>query len=289
MKAIERAWRGGRSEWRMHAVSALSAAVAFLCLSFALLIVVNIDQLERRWDSVGRMTAYVIDGTTEADAVQIVRALKSTDDVAHVRYLSSEVSRSEMLEHATTALLQSLPHAAFPASLEIALEPEVKPARAQEIASQLGAHPRVEAVETYAHWTRQVSKFADAANIVAVGLSLIVFLAVVTVVSSSTKLLLERRRNEVEVLRIVGATSEYVRRPFMVEGALQGGFGALAAVLLAAVLFNLFRAQFSEQMTVLLGMSPRFLPWFVNGSLVLVGAMLGGLAAFMSLRRSFQT
>lgn len=289
MKAIERAWRGGRSEWRMHAVSALSSTVAFLCLAFALLIVVNLAQLEQRWESIGRMTAFVTDGTTEAEAMQIARALKVTDGVEHVRYLSSEVARSEMLEHATTPLLESLPHAAFPASLDIALGAKLDPDRAQTIASQLNSHPRIESVETYAHWTRQVAKFAQAANVVAFGLSLIVFLAVVTVVSSSTKLLLERRRNEVEVLRIVGATSEYVRRPFMLEGAMQGGLGALGAVFLAAVLFALFRTQFEEQVTVLVGMSPRFLPWFVNASLVVAGTLLGGLAALLSLRRSFQT
>lgn len=289
MKAVERAWRGGRSEWRMHAVSALSATVAFLCLSFALLIVVNLSRLEHRWASIGKLTAFVVDGTSEADAMQVSRALKASSGVAGVRYVSSELAKSEMLEHSATPLLESLPPAAFPAALEIELQADVDAARAREIANKLGQHPGIESVETYAHWTQQVSKFAEAANIVAGILSLIVFLAVVTVVSSSTKLLLERRRNEVEVLRIVGATTDYVRRPFMVEGAMQGALGAACAVTLTGVLFALFRAQFDEQVTVLLGISPRFLPWFFTAGLVVVGGVLGSLASFLSLRRSFES
>lgn len=288
MKAVERAWRGGRSEWRMHAVSALSATVAFLCLAFALLVVVNLSRLEQRWASIGRLTAFVIENTTESDAMQISRALKATPGVQTVRYVSPELAKSEMLEHSATPLLESLPTAAFPAALEIELDASVSADRARDIAAKLGQHPGVESVETYAHWTQQVSKFAEAANILAGFLSLIVFLAVVTVVSSSTKLLLERRRNEVEVLRIVGATSDYVRRPFMVEGAMQGGLGAACAVALTGLLFTLFRAQFEEQVTVLLGMTPRFLPWFLTAGLVGVGAGLGSLASFLSLRRSFE-
>ncbi len=289
MKAVERAWRGGRSEWQMHAVSAISAAVAFLCLAFALLVVVNLSRLEQHWASIGKLTAFVVERTTEADAMQISRALKATPGVQAARYVSSEVAKSEMLEHSATPLLESLPTAAFPAAVEVELDASVSPERAREIAAKLSQHPGIESVETYAHWTQQVSKFAEAANVLAGFLSLIVFLAVVTVVSSSTKLLLERRRNEVEVLRIVGATSEYVRRPFMVEGALQGGLGAACAVAVTGALFALFRAQFDEQVTVLLGMSPRFLPWFLTMGLVVVGAGLGCMASFLSLRRSFES
>lgn len=289
MKAVERAWRGGRGEWRMHAVSAVSAAVAFLCLAFALLVVVNLSRLERHWASIGKLTAFVVERTTESDAMQISRALKATPGVHTVRYVSPEVAKSEMLEHSATPLLESLPTAAFPAAIEVELEAGLGSERAKEIAAKLGQHPGIESVETYAHWTQQVSKFAEAANILAGFLSLIVFLAVVTVVSSSTKLLLERRRHEVEVLRIVGATSEYVRRPFMVEGAMQGGLGAAAAVAVTGALFVLFRSQFDEQVTVLLGMSPRFLPWFLTAGLVAVGAGLGSLASFLSLRRSFES
>jgi cell division transport system permease protein len=287
MKAVERAWRGGRSEWQMHAVSALSATVAFLCLAFALLVVVNLHNLEQRWMSIGRLTAFVVDNTSEAEAMHIARALKATEGVEDVRFVSSELARSEMLENGSTELLETLPPAAFPAALEITLSAHIESTRALAIAAKLEQHPGVEAVETYAHWTQQVSKFAKAANLLAVFLSVIVFLAVVTVVSSSTKLLLERRRNEVEVLRIVGATSEYVRRPFLVEGAMQGAAGAAFAVVVSALLFVAFRAQFSEQVTVLLGMAPRFLPWFVMVGLVLVGGMLGSLASLFSLRRSF--
>lgn len=289
MKAVERAWRGGRSEWQMHAVSAVSAAVAFLCLAFALLVVVNLSRLERHWASIGKLTAFVVERTTESDAMQISRALKATPGVHTVRYVSSEVAKSEMLEHSATPLLESLPTAAFPAAIEVELEGGLSSERAKEIAAKLSQHPGIESVETYAHWTQQVSKFAQAANILAGFLSLIVFLAVVTVVSSSTKLLLERRRHEVEVLRIVGATSDYVRRPFMVEGAMQGGLGAACAVAVTGALFLLFRSQFDEQVTVLLGMSPRFLPWFLTAGLVAVGAGLGSLASFMSLRRSFES
>jgi cell division transport system permease protein len=287
MKALERAWRGGRSEWRMHALSAMSASLAFLCLVFALLLVINLRGIENRWRSAGRVSAFLTQQATEEQANQVVRALNKTADVEDVRYVSAEAARSQLLDATPSTLLEALPREAFPSSLEIQFSSTIDPLRRVSVVDQLKKLPGIESIETYENWTSRLARFAEAASMVAGALALVVFLAVVTVVSSSTKLMLERRRNEVEVLRIVGATSEYVSRPFMLEGALQGGFGALMAVLGALAVFLFLGSHFDEQLQLLLGIRPRFLPWFMSVGLVSAGAALGGCAAILSLRRSF--
>jgi cell division transport system permease protein len=287
MRAIDRAWRGAKSEWRMHAVSALSSSVAFLCLAFALLMVTNLTRLETRWQTAGQLSAYLEPSAHAAQVAEVVRALRNTRGVATARHLPAETARTEMLEASPTTLLEVLPSGAFPSSVEVELEPNISPDRARVIVQQLKALPDVESVETYGAWTARVSRFVRAANVVAVCLTLIVFLAVVTVVSSTTKLMLERRRDEVEVLRTVGATSEYVRRPFLLEGAIQGAFGALGALVLCGGVFGFLDSRFDAELTLLLGIEPTFLPFAVNVGLVGTGAVLGGLAAFLSLRKSF--
>jgi cell division transport system permease protein len=96
---------------------------------------------------------------------------------------------------------------------------------------------------------------------------------------------LQRRRIEVEVLKLVGATDAYVRRPFVFEGAAQGGMGATLAVLLLGVLFLTVRSQVDPSLFALLGVEPAFLPWSVAALLVGLGALLGAGAALFSLRK----
>jgi cell division transport system permease protein len=261
--------------------------VAFLCLAFALLIVTNLERLEQRWQTAGQLSAYLRAGAAPLAVNDIVKALGSTSGVESVRYLASETARSEMLQASPTQLLESLPSAAFPASLEIELQQEIDKDRLAIIVKQLQALPSVESVETYASWTARVSRFVGAANLVALCLTCVVFLAVATVVSSTTKLMLERRREEVEVLRIVGATSDYVRRPFLMEGAVQGALGALGALLLCALVFGFLSARFDSELMLLLGVQPRFLPLLMNVGLVVMGGLLGSVAAYLSLRKAF--
>jgi cell division transport system permease protein len=116
-------------------------------------------------------------------------------------------------------------------------------------------------------------------------LALVVLAAVASVVSSTIRLTLERRRIEVEILKLVGATDAYVRRPFVIEGAAQGGIGATAALLLLGVLYAIMRSHFDGALGTLLGYSPRFLPWTLSLGIIVVGALLGAAAAHLSLRR----
>jgi cell division transport system permease protein len=73
-------------------------------------------------------------------------------------------------------------------------------------------------------------------------LAAVVFAAVVSVVASTIRLTLQRRRIEVEVLKLVGATDDYVGRPFVIEGAVQGALGSFLAIVLVFVLFLVVRS-----------------------------------------------
>jgi cell division transport system permease protein len=121
-----------------------------------------------------------------------------------------------------------------------------------------------------------------------VALSVIVLLAVVSVVSSTIRMALQRRRAEVEVLKLIGATDSYVRGPFVLEGAAQGTLGALFALCLVGALYAFLRNTFEAYFTALLGVDPRFLPWTLMAGLLLAGAALGAGAAHLSLRRQLE-
>ena len=114
----------------------------------------------------------------------------------------------------------------------------------------------------------------------------VVLAAVVSVVSSTIRMSLQRRRIEVEVMKLVGATDSYVRSPFVVEGAAQGGFGALFAILLLGVLFGIVQSHFDGDPGGAARRDARCsCRWTVVLGLVASGALLGAIAAYGSLRK----
>ena len=285
MTPIERAWRGTKNDWRLHALSVFSVAVAFVCLASALLVVVNVSHVRDRWSGTGRASVYLKKGAEREQIVNIERALRASDGVTDVKFVSSDDARHELTGQSDDPIIDALPSEAFPASLEVSIETELASARLEKLAAQLGVLPAVERVETYSAWSDRLAALL-AGGVTASGLlALVVLAAVVSVVSSTIRLALQRRQIEVEVLKLVGATDEYVRGPYVVEGAAQGALGATLALLLLGSLFAIVQSHFDASFATLIGITPSFLPWSIALGLVISGGLLGALAALLSVRR----
>jgi cell division transport system permease protein len=253
-------------------------------MAAALIVVVNVESLRDAWARSGRASVYLKPGTNHEAAAEIEQALRGTPKVKAVRYVSSDASRSEVLDGRTDPVLAALPTEAFPASIEVSLDDDASQARVRQLADTLSALPAVESVETYQSWTERLGSLLRAGAAASALLAGVVLAAVVSVVASTIRLTLQRRRIEVEVLKLVGATDHYVRRPFIIEGAVQGAVGSLLAVLLVGVLFLIVQHRFDAELGTLIGVSPRFLPWPVSGAMIASGGIFGALAAYVSLR-----
>jgi cell division transport system permease protein len=280
-----RTWRAGRGAARLHLLSIFSLAVAFVCLASALLVVTNVAAVRDRWSRAGRATIYLRDGATDAEVASITAALEGTRGVKKVRHVTSLEARREVIADEQDKALAQLPAAAFPSSLEVGFGDEVGDDELGNMALKLRSLPAVETVETYQRWTERLSSLLGGGVTASACLAVIVLCAVVSVIGSTMRLLLHRRRAEVEVLKLVGATDAFVRRPFVIEGATQGAAGATAALLLLGVLYLIVRGRFDQELSGLLGVSPSFLPWHLALGMVALGGALGACTALVSLRK----
>jgi cell division transport system permease protein len=282
--SFERAKRGLYAEWRLHALSVVSLAVAFVCLGAALLVVTNLHALKERWGRTGRASIYLKDNAAPAQVEAIVTALKSTPEVKGVRYLSPADAKV-VVNGAADPTMKNLPQEAFPASIEIDVADGTSEPEIQAIVGKLGALPAVEGVETYGTWTERLGSLLHGGTLAAAALAAIVFGAVLAVVGSTMRLALTRRRTEVEVLKLVGASDSFVKTPYILEGTFQGAIGSAAAVAVLGLLFFFVRSRLDADLTSLLGLDPTFLPVPVAIGMVATGALLGAMGGALGLRR----
>ena len=282
-----RARRGMIREWRLHLLSVFSLAVAFVCLGSALLVVSNLRAIEERWAHAGRASIYLKDTATQDDVDAFKTALAKVPAVTAVHYVSAGQARSDFgtRDMPNDAELAALPVESFPASIEIEVRPETSDAEIADLVSKLKMLPSVDDVETYQAWTARLARLVRGGVAAAALLAVVVFAAVLAVVGSTIRLALQRRRTEVEVLKLVGATDRFVKGPFVVEGGVQGALGAVGALGLLAVLFVVVRARLDGELASLMGVEPAFLPWQVALGMVAVGALLGSVAALTSLHK----
>jgi cell division transport system permease protein len=285
LSTASRAWRGGRADWKLHVLSAFSLAVAFVCLGSALLVVFNIDSVRERWARAGRASIFLREGTSDQTAAELRRALEQTAGVMSVRYVSPADARQEVVGDTPEGTIAQLPTDAFPASLEVEVAATTSDTDLASITDKLRKISAVESVELYQRYSDKLRALLQAGVIASLVLALVVFATVVSVVASTVRLAMQRRKVEVEVLRLVGASEQYVRRPFVVEGCVQGAAGSAVALALLGILYLLVREHVQSVLQMMLGVSPTFLPWYAVMGLVALGVALGGTASHFSLKR----
>jgi cell division transport system permease protein len=262
----------------------LSVAIAFVCLASALLVIANIQELQARWSHTGRASVYLQPNAEASEVDAIAVALRGTRGVVQVNHVSSESARDELLRSGDE-ILAGLPAEAFPASLEVRVFDPERSGALGRMAEQLRFLPKVEAVETYEAWGERLGALLGSALVAAAILACVVLGTVASVVGATIRLSLQRRRLEVQVLKVVGATDDYVRRPFVIEGAAQGALGATAALAVVVVLFLAGYARFDSEFSLLLGAPPTFLPWYAVVGLVALGTLMGATSAHFSVKK----
>ncbi len=280
-----RTWRPGRSDFRVQVLSVLSLSVAFVCLIAALLVVTNLSAVRERWSRAGRATIYLRENASETAIGDLEHALSATPGVKKVRHVTSTEARREVVFDEGDQALASLPASAFPASLEVGFTDQVSEADLEAMTVKLRSLPAVETVETYRRWTDRLSSLLESGVSASLCLALVVLCAVMSVIASTMRLLLHRRKIEVEVLKLVGATDAFVRRPFVMEAAMQGAMGAFLAIIIVGGLFMMVSGRFDFELSGILGITPAFLPWYLMVGMVALGGVLGAVTAHFTLRK----
>jgi cell division transport system permease protein len=274
-------------EWRLHALSVFSLSVAFVCLGSSLLVVTNLKAVEARWAHAGRASVYLKEGATQEEIDALREALVHVPGVKGARYLSSGQARVEFGARDVEGHheLAALPVEAFPASIEIDVASELPDGDLADMAAKMKQLSSVDGVETYQSWTEKLARLVRGGVAASALLALVVLASVLAVVGSTMRFALQRRRSEIEILKLVGATDSFVRNPFVVEGSLQGAAGATAAIGLLGALFLVVRGRLDSELAALIGIDPTFLPLPAVLGIVALGAALGAIAAFAGVRR----
>ena len=259
-------------------LSAAMIALSLFVLGLFGIAAHNIRVVLDRMESRVEVVAYLHDDAT-ADEVDALEAeIRTIDQVRDVFYVSRrqalEVARQELDDFGS--LLADLDTNPFPASLEVTLQPGQRSADAvHRVANLIGAYPFVEDVRYGQDWLDKVyllRRVAGAAAVVVGG----AFAAVAAlIIGAAIRLAIFARREEIAIMRLVGATDWFIRRPFLLEGFLTGILGSLLAL---PVTYGVF--YFLSDSVVELEWMPG--TWVVLG--LVAGTLFGTYASSRAVR-----
>lgn len=278
-------WRGRGSA--IFAV--LTIAAGLFVLGFFLVVNANVQRVAARWAEAAEMSVFLKDDASAADLQMVDELVAASGLAAERQYVSKADAltrfRQEFPDLApATARLERNP---FPASFEVRLRPEAQ--RAGEAVDGLAATlSDVAGVAEVRYDRRWLSRLNAAIRVVGgIGALIVTMLALAAAltVANVVRLAAYARRDEIEIMQLVGAPLAYVRGPFIAEGVLQGGAGALLAIVTLAVVFTLGRARYGSMAAEALGLGAiTFLPIELCLLLLAGGMLLGCLGGLVVAR-----
>jgi cell division transport system permease protein len=288
-EALISLWRGRQS----GIFSTLTIAVALCVLGGFLIVTTNLERFGSELSAAAEMSVYLQDEVTPAQRTAIEAVLAPGDAIEGREYLSKAdaLRRFKQTFSDLASTIDGLDQNPLPASYEVRLRstPAAR-ARLDDLGARLRATPGVADVRYDQQWLARLVSAIDVVRGAGIVLASLLTLAAALTVANVVRLALFARRDEIDIMELVGAPSIFIRGPFVMEGVLQGGLGALIALAVLAVAFVAVKARYLAPLASALNVSGvHFLSPGLVVSLVAGGMAVGCIGGLVAAGRFTQS
>ncbi len=274
-----------REKW-INILSTLTVGSSLLIITLAVFFLYNIgliaDNLPERFS----MMAYLQDSLSQEDALKIMDSLGKKPEVAKLRYISREDALLE-LKHSlkdSTNLLEGLDDNPLSSSIEIKLRKDfVTPATTARIAGEVGKMPGIDSIYYGERIAEAIHLLKQSVRNISIIIFLTISLGVVFVTYSTVKILFYRKKDEIEILKLLGATGGFIRAPFLIEGGVIGLFGGILGIVGAFVFYFAITYRLSMVIPML---KTLVFPVDVLTALPFIGIILGVIGSAIAIGRT---
>jgi cell division transport system permease protein len=279
-------WQNLRGAVQRLARQPFSTALTLLVLAIAIalpaglrVLVSNASALSGEWQSAADFTVYLKVGVDPARARALAREIEARDDVASVQLIERAAALEEFRAHSGFGeALDALDGNPLPDT--IVVRPTSVSGDVAAVAAAIGAMPETELVQLDTQWVARMRAILALADRVLDIATALLAAAVAIVVGNTIRLEINNRSAEIEVVKLVGGTDAFIRRPFLYLGVCYGLGGAIVADLLVLGTLALLSSPVRELVGLyggnfsLTGLSLR-----ETSAMLLGGAVLGWLGA----------
>ncbi|MFV8750869.1 cell division protein FtsX [Nannocystaceae bacterium ST9] len=280
--ALGRGLRGMAQSPLVQLLAIGTMAVCMLLLATTLLLFQNARAIAASWGIDVPVTVYMQHGIDPVEVEALRSKLEALPEVELATRVTPEQALARLDEGVgdRTELLAGIDAGALPDSIELQLVSGVEPGFADALASRVQAMAGVDEVAALGPWVQQAEATLDTFVWLALGVAALVSLACLAIVWSTIRLGVFARRAELDILRLVGGTTRFVRAPFVVEGVLQGVLGTALALAGLWLVFDLIRPFVEQGMALVFAAgSIRFFQPLELGLAIAFGGVLGLLGS----------
>jgi cell division transport system permease protein len=261
-------------------------AISMLIFSAFTLVAFNLTSFLRIWEDKIEVIAYLKKQTSLKEVEGLLKDTRRIEGIEAVKYISpfDAMAFMESKLGRQKNLLEGIQSGILPASFEIQLKKEYRNSvEIKKVVYQLKRFPQFEEIQYGQEWVETFSSLVHVLRLTQWVLGGLILIAMVFIISNTIQLTISSRRDEIEIMHIVGATPAFIQIPFYIEGLLQGLIGAGLAVLILFLLHQILFLNLPTSIQSWLARFPLlFLPVETIVRILAGGMILGFFGSFIA-------
>ena len=272
-----------------HLVATGTITFALLTFGIFIITVINLNQIFDDWENRIHLIAYLDDNASTEEIKKASEQITRLPQIENVTYVSKAKAFNILKESLKDqdGMLENLEENPLPASLEIQLKEESRnPQSLKTIVYEVKKTSKISDVEYGQDWLARFSAFISIVKLVGISIGGFLMLATILIISNTIKLTIYSRKEEIEIMKLVGATNFFIQVPFFLEGLIQGLAGSLLALGILYISYKILIVKVISDYSLYLGASNLvFLPQNLVIALICFGVLLGMLGCVLSMGR----
>jgi len=276
--------------WRQPVATSMTLLVigiALLLPAGLFVILKNVEQVSGEWQHANRISLFLQDEISDKRGEQLAEQLQTWPDIVEVSFQSAQQSLNEFREiSGLESLLDTLPKNPLPAVIIIEPEEAQQQEAIEALLKRLDALPEVDLAQLDMQWLQRLRSINETGQRGITILAILLSLSVLLVIGNTIRLAILNRQTEIRVIKLVGGTNTFVRRPFLYTGMWYGFLGGVLAWI--ALLISLLIISGPIDELAALYDSQFTLKWFGGQmlfALPICGLLLGVMGAWLAVSR----
>lgn len=283
-EALRRIWVSKRTSF----VAVVMIAISLLIVGTFLLVAENLGRAAAQWQGKSRIVIYLQPAATAQETKAVDAFLAARPELSRRRLVTREEALARFKSYFSnlSEVVGQLDDNPFPPSYEVEVDPRLVQSRGLvNNITALRAMAGVEQVQYDWEWLTRLRRLVNIINLIGLVAGGILGIAACFTIANVIRLTMLLYREEIEIMRLVGATERMIRGPFLLEGFLQGTMGGVLSVGLLFALYEISRRSLAPSSSILWSfLFLGFLPWQKLAALIAGGMFAGWFGSWLSVR-----
>jgi len=268
----------------LNIITVITISLSVIIVGSFALFVINANNIMNSWKRCSRIMVYLSPDVSEVDIPAIKHKITGIYGVGHVRFIPKDEALSMLRKkmNRQASLLDNLRKNPLPDAFEIEMTASFAgQKKIKTIAAMIESFPFVEELEYGQRWLGQFSDILHLFRLAGFAVGGLFLMAAIFIVANTIRLVLYSRNEEIEIMRLVGATEKFIKIPFYIEGLMQGICGGITGIALLYISFIFISSNLSQY--ALTGfVSFRFFSFEISCLMILGSMLIGWIGCFLS-------